>query len=241
MRPDQRPNKVNKVQYSEQTSATVVHDELDWRTHRQHHDHKAQKHNREERLIQGNSLFQLEDTCGRSSATAMLWLLQSPRRCGCCCCYCCCCGSGCCTCVLRQVQHEVQSVLTALSNLSVCLSFPPFLLFCLFGERLGLSGPVFISSLLTARQTRRLPLALRMCGPLSTRIHHALCHHVMCLFDTWHSSCTEFAFSCCPPGPSPRPRAPPGLSLRYRAPPGPQLLFLAQLVLPEHSLPSRSS
>ena len=41
------------------------------------------------------------------------------------------------------------------------------------------------AALLAARQTRRLPLALRMCGPLSTRIHHALCHHVMCLFDTW--------------------------------------------------------
>ena len=52
---------------------------------------------------------------------------------------------------------------------------------------------------LAARQVLRRLLALRMCGALSTRIHHALCHHVMCLFDTWHSSCTEFAFSCCRP------------------------------------------
>ena len=87
------------------------------------------------------------------------------------------------------------------------------------------------AALLAARQTRRLPLALRMCGPLSTRIHHALCHHVMCLFDTWHSSCTEFAFSCCPPW----------AFTSLSCPPGPQLLFLAQLVLPEHSLLSRSS
>ena len=134
--------------------------------------------------------------------------------------------------------------LPCLICLSVCL-FPPFSRSA--SSARGRASPAPSSSracsaaLLAARQTRRLPLALRMCGPLSTRIHHALCHHVMCLFDTWHSSCTEFAFSCCPPGPSPRPRAPPGLSLRYRAPPGPQLLFLAQLVLPEHSLPSRSS
>ena len=77
------------------------------------------------------------------------------------------------------------------------------------------------AALLAARQTRRLPLALRMCGPLSTRIHHALCHHVMCLFDTWHSSCTEFAFSCCPPW-------------AFN-------LSLAQFALPEHSLLSHSS
>ena len=56
------------------------------------------------------------------------------------------------------------------------------------------------AALLAARQTRRLLLALRMCGPLSARIHHALCPHDMCLFDTWHSSCTEVAFSCCPLG-----------------------------------------
>ena len=164
-------------------------------------------------------------------------LLQIPRRCGCCCC-------GCCTCVLRQVQHEVQSVLTALSSLSVC--------FLLHFSRSASSARRWASpapsssracsaALLAARQTRRLPLALRMCGPLSTRIHHALCHHVMCLFDTWHSACTEFAFSCCLLGLHLALVPLPGLSHRSRAPPGPQLLFLAQLVLPEHSFLSRSS
>ena len=35
--------------------------------------------------------------------------------------------------------------------------------------------------------------AKRNWEPLPTRIHHALCHHVTCLFDTWHSSRSEFA------------------------------------------------
>ena len=118
-------------------------------------------------------------------------LLQSPRRCGCCCCCCCCCGSGCCTCVLRQVQHEVQSVFTALSNLSVCL-LHHFSRSASSARRWASPAPsssrACSAALLAARQTRRL----------ATRIHHALCHRVMCLFDMWHSSCTEFAFSCCP-------------------------------------------
>ena len=48
------------------------------------------------------------------------------------------------------------------------------------------------AALLAARQIRRRPRAVRMCGPLSTRIHHAFLHHVMCLFDTSCSSCIEF-------------------------------------------------
>ena len=52
---------------------------------------------------------------------------------------------------------------------------------------------------LAARQVLRCPLALRVCGPWSTRIHHAFCHHVMCLFDPWHLSCTELTSSSCPP------------------------------------------
>ena len=50
------------------------------------------------------------------------------------------------------------------------------------------------AALLAARQTRRRPRAVRMCGPLFTRIHHAFLHHVMCLFDTSFSSCIEFSF-----------------------------------------------
>ena len=56
------------------------------------------------------------------------------------------------------------------------------------------------AALLASRQIRRRPRAVRMCGPLSTRIHHAFRHHVMCLFDTWLSSfaCTEFKSSSTP-------------------------------------------
>ena len=57
------------------------------------------------------------------------------------------------------------------------------------------------TALLAARQIRRRPHAVRVCGPLSTRIH-AFFHHVMCLFDT-SFSCIEFVsffapthFSC---------------------------------------------
>ena len=39
------------------------------------------------------------------------------------------------------------------------------------------------AALLTARQTQRLPLTLRMVDPASIRIHHNLFHHVMCLLD----------------------------------------------------------
>ena len=150
----------------------------------------------------------------------MVALLQSPRCCSwCCCCCCCCCGCAHCsggyTCVLRQVQHEMQRAFVELSGLSVSL-FPSH-----FSPSAS-SAPSRVSptqlplrtcsaACLAARQVLRRLLAVRMCGPLSTRIHHALCHHVMCLFDTWHSSCTEFPFSCC-------------------LHPGPQLLW--------HSLPS---
>ena len=50
------------------------------------------------------------------------------------------------------------------------------------------------AALLAARQIRRRSRAVRMCGPVSTRIHQAFLHHVMCLFDKSFSSCVEFAF-----------------------------------------------
>ena len=85
--------------------------------------------NREEQLINGDSLFQLEDTCGRLlNDVLQCLLLERPRCCGCGCCYWCCC-----CCHFWQVKDDVQSVLTALSSLSVCLFSPPFLPFCLFG------------------------------------------------------------------------------------------------------------
>ena len=65
------------------------------------------------------------------------------------------------------------------------------------------------------------------CSPLSTRIHHAFRHHVMCLFDTSFSSCIELATT--------------HSSCVVRALPGNQLLFLLSLAPPELSLLSRSS
>ena len=53
------------------------------------------------------------------------------------------------------------------------------------------------AALVAARHTLRRSRAVCKCGPLLTRTHHALCHHVMCLFDTWLSSCSEFTFFPC--------------------------------------------
>ena len=47
----------------------------------------------------------------------------------------------------------------------------------------------------SARQTRRLSLALRMVDPSSIRIHHVLFHHVMCLLDTSLYSFIKFLLS----------------------------------------------
>ena len=51
------------------------------------------------------------------------------------------------------------------------------------------------AAFVAARHTLRRSRAVCRCGPLLTRTHHALCHHVMCLFDTWLSSCSEFTSS----------------------------------------------
>ena len=66
-------------------------------------------------LILDGSLFQLEDTCGRFLSDRLAVSLKGPRCCGCCCCCCSCCR--CCW----LIQHDVRSVLTALSCLSLCL------------------------------------------------------------------------------------------------------------------------
>ena len=50
-----------------------------------------------------------------------------------------------------------------------------FSLHCLFCPSLLSFLPHFSPS----RQIRRRPLAVRMCGPLSTRLHQAFFHHVM--------------------------------------------------------------
>ena len=71
-------------------------------------------------------------------------------------------------------------------------------------SRFSLSPPAFFpvsriscAALVAARHTLRRSRAVRRCGPLLTRTHQALCHHVMCLFDTWLSSCNEFESSPC--------------------------------------------
>ena len=101
----------------------------------------------------------------------------------------------------------------------VCLSA------CLFGWALGLSGPVFISSLFGGSSG---------CSPDSApspgAAHVARCQH---------GSTMRYATMSCVCSTRGTPRA---LNSHFLvAPPGPQLLFLAQLVLPEHSLLSRSS
>ena len=113
------------------------------------------------------------------------------HRCGCCCCCC----WGCC---VSKVQHNVQSVFTALFVLSLSSFFlhfsPSVSLAKLWVSSTLSSSRACSAALLAARQIRRRPRAVRMCGPLSTRIHHAFLHHVMCLFDTSFSSYIEFSF-----------------------------------------------
>ena len=118
--------------------------------------------------------------------------------CGCCCyccccrwcCWCCCCCwcCWCCCCETCRIRCRVASFAFPV--------LPFFLPFSLFSVTLptGSLRPSF-------RRGPGRPLAwllARFC-PLSTRIHHALCHHVMCLFDTWHSSGSEFTSSSCSP------------------------------------------
>ena len=101
------------------------------------------------------------------------------------------------------------------------------------------------AALLTARHVRRRPRAVRMCGPLSTRIHQTFLHHVMCPFDTSFSSCIEVAsffasthFSCvvissspsCPLWASTSLSSPHVLSLRARF--LPRWFLTRQLLLP---------
>ena len=53
------------------------------------------------------------------------------------------------------------------------------------------------AALVAARHALRRSRAVFKCGPLSMRIHHAFRHHIMCLSDTWLSSCSEFESSLC--------------------------------------------
>ena len=57
------------------------------------------------------------------------------------------------------------------------------------------SSRACLVALLAARQTLRLPLALRMLDPSSIRTHHSFLHHVMYLFGTSLPSCAEFLVS----------------------------------------------
>ena len=51
---------------------------------------------------------------------------------------------------------------------------------------------VSCAALVAARHALRRHRAVRRCGPLSTRIHQAFRHHVMCVFDTSLSLCVWF-------------------------------------------------
>ena len=99
------------------------------------------------------------------------------------------------------------------------------------------------AALLAARQTRRRPRAVCMCGPLSTRIHHAFLHHFLHALNSLPSSLQRTSLA---------------LSSLLRALPGRRLLFLELFLLlldllarsehsllslapPEPSLLSRSS
>ena len=130
--------------------------------------------------------------------------VHSTHCCGCgCCCYCsccdCCCCCCCCCCETWRTRWRVASLLFLFCPVS---PLSPFFSLSLSSHRVSptqFPSRTCSAACLAARQVLRRPLALRMCGPFSTRIHHALCHHVMCLFDTWHSSRTEFTSSSCLP------------------------------------------
>ena len=143
----------------------------------------------------------------------------------------CCCGCCCRCCMLHLSQWLLR--LRCLASAALCAErFHCTVLFCLsllsflpFSP--SASSAVWVSSTLSssraARQTRRRPRAVRMCGPLSTRIHHAFFHHVMCLFDTSFSSFVEFTSAL-------------SSLLLFRALPGSRSLFLFPFVPPEPSL-----
>ena len=98
----------------------------------------------------------------QASCTGFLWKFVRSRCCCCCCCCCCWCWRQC------------ASVFAALCGLSLFLS----LFLISLPHRLDI-GYLSSAALLAARQTLRLPLALRMLNPSSIRI----LHHVKCLFD----------------------------------------------------------
>ena len=108
-----------------------------------------------------------------------------------CCCWGCV-GCGCC----REVEYDMQGV-AFFSSVSPLLPFLPSQF--LPSAELWVSSTLSSSracsaALLAARQIRRRPRAVHMCGPPSIRIHHAFRHHVRCLFDSPISSCNEFVF-----------------------------------------------
>ena len=97
-----------------------------------------------------------------------------------CCCSCC----RCCSCCLSPFLSPVRLSLVPCPIRVSSTKLPP---------------ATCSAACLAAHQVLCRPLALRMCGPWSTRIYHAFRHHVMYLFDTWLPSCTEFVSSSCPP------------------------------------------
>ena len=100
----------------------------------------------------------------------------------CCCCCCCCCGSCC-------GKTTCRVLLSSLLVLPCSHSFLPHFSSSASSARLWVSSA--LSSSRACSAALLAPRAVLRCGPLSTRIHQAFFHHVMCLFDT-SFSCIEF-------------------------------------------------
>ena len=131
------------------------------------------------------------------------------------------------------MQHDVQCV--AFSSSPSPRSFP----FSLSPDSHWSSCLSRISraALVAARHACRRPRAVRRCGLLSIRTHHDLCHHVVCLFDTWFFSCIEFVpppFSSTLPSrvvSSPSSSCPPWASTLLSCPPWASTLSLLYSLL----------
>ena len=146
-------------------------------------------------------------SAGQLSARGEKWArsLELPCCCDCwCCCWCCCwyCCLCCCSCCCHfwQVQHDVQSVFTALSfSLSPFLSPSPFLSLCLIGFASGLSDTITVASFFgcpSGCSPDHAPSSgAAHAGSVVNPDPRCLVHHVVCLFGTSSPSCTEFLFS----------------------------------------------
>ena len=157
--------------------------------------HEHQNHGERKRSTLGIQLFQHESTCGTCGALPTLWRVRLaaaaavPADVPCCCC------------CSRQMQDDVQSVFTALSGLSLCrrLSLPTshflplHLRLNILASATQFPSRASSAALLAARQTLRLPVALRMLVPSSIRIHHVLHHTSVSSYNEFLLSSSRFS------------------------------------------------